>query len=87
MLKTMISGAIGGVLGWGLSKYLQWVAADNYAVRPELAKVDFWTAWGAGHGGDWIWHTYPGSMTIITIVLSVFLIGGFIRIIWAAVDE
>jgi len=62
--------AINGVtcsMGYGLAKYYEIVANANVKVRPELANVDFWTAFFANHGTDWLFYHMPDIMEKIFI--------------------
>jgi hypothetical protein len=67
-LKDLASAVLGGGIGYLSSLYGEAVARANIAVRPELAKVDWITAFLAGHIGDWLYYHYPNEMRIVGTV-------------------
>ena len=80
MTRYIILACVGGLFAFLLSFYWKASAAANVAVRPELAKVDFWTALLAGHAGDWLWYLFPDAMTVVSVVIGVII--GVLVALW-----
>lgn len=53
----------GGALGYGASLFSRFVAEANVKVRPDLANVDFWTAYFSDHATDWVVYHYANEIT------------------------
>jgi len=62
-LKYVAAAGGGAILGYAGGLYSETVARANVAVRPELAKVDWFTALFADHLSDWIFYHYPTEAT------------------------
>ena len=72
MKSFIVVPGLGAIAGFLLSLYWRASSVANLIVRPELGRVDFWTALLAGHGGDWLWYFFPDAMTVIAIIIGVF---------------
>lgn len=66
-VMTVIGIAVGGL--FSVTGY--YGAQSAVAVRPELAEVNFVTAFLTNHGGDWLWYHYPVSMAAVTVLIVV----------------
>lgn len=77
MLKNLFGGAIGGVIGYGLSWWSKLQAQAAVQVRPRLAEVGFFDALLTNHGLDWVFYHEPLLGTVFVTALG-FLLGNLL---------
>jgi len=67
-LKYVAAAGGGAIAGYAGGLYFEMAARANVAVRPELTKVDWFTALLAGHLSDWVFYYYPTEATTGCVV-------------------
>jgi len=69
-LKYAATAVGGAALGYAGALYSEVTAKANFAVRPELANVDWVTAALAGHATDWFFYFYPKECTLASVAVG-----------------
>ena len=66
----IMGGGAGALAGGGIAWYGRISAEAAVKVRPELGTVDFWTAFLADHGTDWLFYHNPNEMTALYMTIT-----------------
>ncbi|MEM5879648.1 MAG: hypothetical protein QXU74_04130 [Candidatus Aenigmatarchaeota archaeon] len=79
-MKYVVSGSVGAGIGYVYGLWSQFSAKANVAVRPELTKVDWFTALLSGHLQDWAFYHYPTESTLLAAGIGAALLSLYVYI-------